>query len=284
LVAEGGGSSGGFRVQLRRVTAEIYRLDASGTAALARGGPQRVQDRAARLLWSLSPVARLRALDAVLEHGGGLELVTGSVETGDLAERGALPSPAGCLDQGASIDSVLAGRAVAGSVYRLAPAAKPIPDLGLLGHDSLLARVSRRVGGAVTPSPVLEEGRCVDDAVNNWGSPLDAAGGCGGYRPALASEGSLTMVGGEGQGLLVVAGDLRLTAGARFEGLVLVGGNLTVDGASELRGAARVRGRVRVEGGARVSGRVCAALLALRAAPALRRPLHLPGGGWLRPT
>jgi hypothetical protein len=284
LIAEGRGSSGGYRVELRRLTAEIYRLDAAGTAALARGGPQRVQDRVARLLWSLSPVARLRDFEAVVEHGEGLELGTGSLITDQLAERGALDSPAGCQDLGASLDSILVGRSFADVALRLAPAVKPLPELGLLAHDSLLARTTLRVGGMVTPTPTVVDGRCAPDASNNWGSPLDPAGPCGGFRPALGSEGALTMLGGEGQGLLVVAGDLRLTAGARFDGLVLVGGNLTVDAASELSGLARVRGRVRMDAGGKISASVCRALLALRAAPLLRRPVHVPGGGWLRPA
>ena len=82
--------------------------------------------------------------------------------------------------------------------------------------------------------------------------------------------------------MLLVAGDLHLTEGARYSGLVWVGGSLTLESGTLLEGAASVRGEVRVEAGSRVAGNLCAALLALHAAPALRRAVNLPESGWIR--
>lgn len=283
VLAEEAGSHGGFHVSLRRLTAEIYRIDGVGSAALARGGPQRVVDRTSRLLWALNPVERLRAIDAVVEHGGALELAPGAVDTLNLIGTGELDAPAGCRDLEPALDSVVRGRTFGEAMASLSPVGKPLPELGFLDHDTLLARVEGRAFGSVHPAPVVDAGMCVLEAASNWGSPSDPGGPCGGHRPAIASEDALTIVGGEGQGLLLVAGDLRLSEAARYAGLVLVGGDLTLDGSASLEGIVRVRGRVRVDGGAQIRGALCPALLALRATPALRRPLDLPGGGWLRP-
>jgi hypothetical protein len=147
----------------------------------------------------------------------------------------------------------------------------------------LLARIEFRVAGVVSPAPAADGGFCDTGAVLNWGSPSDSLGPCGGYRPRVASEGSLTLEGGEGQGVLVVDGDLRLRSGARYAGVVLVSGDLTLDGGALLQGLARVRGSVRVVAGSRLAGAFCPALLALEAGERLRRPLQIPGGGWIRP-
>jgi hypothetical protein len=277
---EGGPSGARFQVDLRRLSRELYWVEGTGFAALAPGGPERVRDRTARLLWALSPLQRISEVVAAVEHGGGTQAPSGAIGILDAGERRPFAAPVGCLDRGAALDS--AGVLLAATARTL-PAAPGLPALGLVGHDSLLARVEARTGGSVTPGPVVEEGRCVTAAPRNWGSPGAPEGGCGGHRPAVAAEGDLTLVGGEGQGLLVVTGDLRLTAGARYAGLVLVAGDLVLDGGAVLEGLARVRGQVRVEGGARIRGMYCPALLALEAGAALRRPLLLPGGGWIRP-
>ena len=73
------------------------------------------------------------------------------------------------------------------------------------------------------------------------------------------------------------------TQGA-YSGLVLVGGSLTVESGAQLQGIARVRGSVHVAAGSRIAGNLCTALLALEGAPGLRRPVHLPESGWLRPS
>ena len=276
-------AEGSFRVLLRPLTREILWMEGFGAAPLARAGPQRVATRVTRLLWALSPVERLRAFDGVVEHGGGLDLAPGGVDALRLFERGEHDAPAGCLDLGAELDSIRVGSTVGEATAVLPPPAGSLPTLGFLEHDSLLARVPGRAGGTVSPAPVTEGGRCVIEAASNWGSPLDPAGACGGHRPALAAEGDLTFAGGEGQGILLVTGNLRLTGGALFAGLAMVGGDLTVDAGARLHGVVRVGGRVRVSGGAGIVGAFCPALLALSAHPSLRRPIHLPGSGWIRP-
>jgi hypothetical protein len=281
VLDEGAVPGARFRVELRRISGEVYWVEGAGRAAVAEGGPERVVDRTARLVWALSPVERLRAFVAAVEHGGGVEAPDGSIETGDAGDRGAYAAPLGCRDRGAALDS--AGLLLAGAARTIAPDPGRIPALGFVAHDSLLARIPTRTGGSVTPGPEIREGRCVLGAPRNWGSPTAPEGPCGAYRPAIAAEGDLTLRGGEGQGLLLVTGDLRLTEGARFAGLVLVAGDLTVEGGSVLEGLARVRGRVRVDGGARISAMYCPALLALEVASSLRWPVHLPGAGWIRP-
>lgn len=119
------------------------------------------------------------------------------------------------------------------------------------GHfdwDALIAvantRLSNRITGAV-PRSADEE--CDTAAPENWGEPTRSNGGpCTSYYPVLYAAGDLVVDGGRGQGLLLVDGDLTLQGGFEFFGAVLVRGAL-------LGGA----------GGARVTGTVLIAELGL---------------------
>lgn len=278
---EGGAAGARFRADLRRLARELYWLEGMGRVAVRPGGPERVEDRTARLLWSASPVERVGAFVAAVEHGGAVEAPFGAIDVTSPRARGELPAPAGCRDRGDALDEV--GGWLSGAARTLSAVPERLPELGLLAHDSLLARIAPRAAGVVVPGPRVEEGVCVISAPLNWGSPSAPGGACGGHRPAVAAEGDLWMRGGEGQGILAVTGDLRLTDGARYAGLLLVGGDLTLEGGALVEGLLRVRGTVRVAPGASVVGRYCPALLALEGAASLRRPLQLPGAGWIRP-
>lgn len=281
LLAEGGPAGARYRVELRWLSREIAWFEGHGFAAAAAGGPERVTDRVARLAWALSPLERLAAFVAAVEHGGAAASPSGTVETLHLRDAGALASPRGCRDLTAELDS-LPGT-LHEAVWVLPSLEGRLPELGRLAHDSLLARIPRRTGEVVTPSPEVREGRCLLESSTNWGSPAAPEAPCGGHRPAVAAEGDLTLVGGEGQGLLLVTGDLRLAGGARYAGLILVGGDLVLEAGAVLEGVVRVRGSFLAAEGARLAARWCPALLALEAAPALRRPLPLPASGWIRP-
>jgi hypothetical protein len=280
LLARGNAADALYRVELARMSRELYWVEGVGAAALVARGPMRVRHRVGTIVWALSPVERLRAQSAAMEVGGSVEDPDGAIESWGARDFGAHDAPVGCRDRLAQIDSALAGRFFSPSRSVFLVSGR-VPALGLLDEDSLLARAPSRVLGTVSPTPVAELGACVSGSLN-WGSPSMPESPCGGRRVAIASEESLTLNGGEGQGLLVVRGDLHLTRGARFHGLALVSGDLRVDDGAVFVGMARVSGSLRVNHAARVSGRLCPALLALEAEPRLRRPLALPGSGWIR--
>jgi len=74
---------------------------------------------------------------------------------------------------------------------------------------------------------------CDSAARDNWGDPSAPASvaACRGYYPVVLAQGDLTLVGGTGQGILLVAGDLVVDGGFTFYGAVLVRGSLTMQGA-----------------------------------------------------
>ena len=125
-----------------------------------------------------------------------------------------------------------------------------VADTGMLlrfGHldweqlvEVASTRTSQRVTGA---APRSTDEECDTTDSNNWGEPTRwNSGVCMSYYPVIHAPGDLIVDGGRGQGLLLVDGDLTLQGGFEFVGAVLV------------RGAVRSG-----PGGARITGTVAMA-------------------------
>ena len=155
-----------------------------------------------------------------------------------------------------------------------------LPSLGLLGHDALTEGADLQVFGTVSPAPIRRLGRCAVPSPTNWGAPLDASDPCAAYKPVVASEGSLIVSGGQGQGVLLISGDAVFRSAARYYGLVVVAGDLEITEESEIHGLVRVRGAVFLRGRSCVVGSACAVLSALDAARQLRELAPIPGAAW----
>jgi hypothetical protein len=79
--------------------------------------------------------------------------------------------------------------------------------------------------------PVSTGGVCTKTTLN-WGDVNRAlpAGPCEPYFPTIHALGDLHISGGSGQGILLVDGDLSLSGGFAFTGIVIVRGSLTTTG------------------------------------------------------
>ena len=103
------------------------------------------------------------------------------------------------------------------------------------------SRVTVRVTGA---APRVSDEECDTAAPENWGEPNRWMGGpCTGYYPVIHAPSDLVMDGGRGQGVLVVEGNLTIQGGAEFTGVVLVRGAV-LDGP----GGGRVTGALSMAG------------------------------------
>lgn len=96
------------------------------------------------------------------------------------------------------------------------------------------------------------------------------------------SEESVVLAEGAWSGVLVVAGDLRLEGPAEVRGLVITTGDLEVDGDSRVEGVVRVGGDMRLDGRGAFVSNPCLLDEAFTEGE-LRQPLPIPSGSWLRP-
>lgn len=102
---------------------------------------------------------------------------------------------------------------------------------GDAGFDDLRSRATVMVpGGTRQIAPSAIGGVCNALDADNWGSPLQSSDPCGGRFPIVWSEGDLTITGGQGQGVLIVNGDLSVGGGFVFYGVILVRGRIATEG------------------------------------------------------
>ncbi|MEO6445767.1 MAG: hypothetical protein ABIZ91_13570 [Gemmatimonadaceae bacterium] len=72
----------------------------------------------------------------------------------------------------------------------------------------------------ITAAPALTPSGCDRTRNDNWGDP-SGAGPCGSYAPLIWARGDIELRGGAGQGVLLADGDVTLSAGATFAGVVI---------------------------------------------------------------
>jgi hypothetical protein len=130
-------------------------------------------------------------------------------------------------------------------------------------------------GGNLTTQPATSGTACNKTILTNWGDGLNRAGPCGSYFPIIHLRGSqeTTLNGVQGQGVLLVDGNLRIQGSYQFFGVVIIQGYLTTmgGGSSEahLWGTVMVKNptdhNISIGGHARVEYSKCAAMQALQA-------------------
>lgn len=107
---------------------------------------------------------------------------------------------------------------------------------------SLAARATIDIaGGTLAPKPSVVDGECDSADPLNWGDP-DGASPCADRYPIIHVVGSTTLASAStGQGILIVDGNVRVDGNARFVGVVIASGAIEVTGpGAEIVGAAFV--------------------------------------------
>jgi hypothetical protein len=164
----------------------------------------------------------------------------------------------------------------------LAGAVETYERFGTFERDSIAGAALQLTDDAVlsAPWPVAgSDGDCDASGVANLGDPLRILGAdspCADRFPVLHAPGNMRIEGGEGQGMLVVAGNLTLAGGTHYSGVAIVRGVLEITELSELHGSA-LASRIVVREGSHVRYSSCAIENALRAAA---EPVVPEGPAW----
>lgn len=98
----------------------------------------------------------------------------------------------------------------------------------------LTAAANKTYSGGQTVNgigPVTTGGACNTAVQSNWGDPgTNRTTPCATHFPVIYSQGDLKITGGRGQGILLVDGDLEVQGGFMFYGPVIVKGHLKTAG------------------------------------------------------
>jgi hypothetical protein len=88
-------------------------------------------------------------------------------------------------------------------------------------NDLVSAADIRLANGArVAPSPMVSTGSCTASD-SNWGDPASTESACANRSPLIVANGDLTIVGGAGQGALLVSGHLTIAGPFTFSGQIV---------------------------------------------------------------
>jgi len=163
------------------------------------------------------------------------------------------------------------------ALQRDAPPAGDFVDRPAVRAPAFVAAAPMRVASVtdVTIAPSTDaDGACPAAADSlSWGDPRRPSA-CGGHLPLVHVAGTLSAPRGRGQGVLVVDGDLLLDGGFEFWGVVAVGGRLAVRGTgNSVVGALVLRARPPVAhdlAGLSLRWSSCVVDAALRAAGTVR--------------
>jgi Tfp pilus assembly protein PilV len=105
-----------------------------------------------------------------------------------------------------------------------------------LNWSDLVGMATKTVSSGATLTgigPTVSGGNCDTGSATNWGDPLHtdpSVSSCQSYFPIIYAQGNLHLSGGEGQGILLVEGDLTVTGGLEFYGPVIVKGSMSTTG------------------------------------------------------
>lgn len=178
-------------------------------------------------------------------------------------------------DQVRFIGGCAGGSCVAGSPQVLNDAgvsAATFFDYGDFDWDGLVAMATKVLtpGTYTGINPRVTNGQCDVGLPNNWGAPEDPSSPCHRYFPVIYVPGSMAINGNAGQGLLVVDGDLRVQGGFRFFGLAIVRGALQTTGTGGhfnggVLAANQFMDQIDILGNAEVNYSSCAVARALQA-------------------
>lgn len=101
----------------------------------------------------------------------------------------------------------------------------------LLWADLVAAANIRLGAGTYTTQPSLRaDGSCNTNDVLNWGDGMNKTAPCGNYFPIIHLTGSSTLNNVQGQGILLVDGDLSVQGSYQFFGITIIQGALKTAG------------------------------------------------------
>jgi Tfp pilus assembly protein PilX len=263
-VAMDWGERSTFRVGSRALTAELSWMFAEGESNALP-----VPVRLGRLIWSLDPIARVVTTRAVASASW---VVAPGTSAGGWWSIPLAADSAAC--SAALVEMSLRGaRTPVGTRTTLDSVA-----LGRIPLAALEAFADLSVSGAVAPAPVVNGIVCQEGLPENWGDPSSSISPCARFFPSIWGPSDLRIVGGVGQGILMVTGAVSFSAGARFRGVVLAGRDVTVEAGSSIEGLVIGGSAIRVEPGGEIRGSACSAWAALNAATGLHFPIQIEPG------
>ncbi|MGH7520657.1 MAG: hypothetical protein ACREMI_05220 [Gemmatimonadales bacterium] len=236
------GGTGRYTGYSYRLGPNIFLLDVTGRDTRSFGGSIAGGGGARQRIGMVARIAPIEfGIRASLTTQGGVSVGgnaeidgTDQIPTGWASCDPPGPSQAGVRDNGGTV-----GTSGAGTVQGNPPVVNDpsinsgtFTTFGGSTYTQLAARATiQHPGGNINTAPSLDgAGACNKDDINNWGDPHNPAAPCGNYFPIIHVAGSLFINNEQGQGILLVDGDLTVNGSWDFYGIVIILGDLKTAG------------------------------------------------------
>lgn len=266
-------------------SADVERLSGPRFLIQARAvTPGRAEASAAAVVRGVDPAELWSAFPAALTTAGAVEIMGEAAVLGFSGEPASDSEEPECLAAATATMESIFGSAERPAI--LHPTVDQVAELSLGPLDGpTLRRVADRIAaGPTAPHPVANPEGCDQGAPANWGAPLEPASPCADYFPLIHAPEGLQLIGGQGQGILVVDGDLGMSGDAEFHGAVAVTGRLRLEGRARIVGAVVVFGdadRTTLDDGSSLAYGPCALQSALSRTTASRRAYNSGDRNWI---
>jgi hypothetical protein len=235
----GSGSYGGYSYKLGP---NLFLIDvtgrdrASAAGAIAGGGGARQR---IGLITRIAPVDF--GIHASLTTQGGVSLqgnanVNGAdqIPTGWMACEPPGVAQPGIRDNGGNVTTGGNGNVVGNPAVVNDPTLDntDFTQFGGATYAELAARATITLPtGTYKTQPVVDgAGACDHSVLTNWGDGVNPASACGSYFPIIHIAGSAVLNGDQGQGILLVDGNLQVNGSYQFFGITIIQGDLTTAG------------------------------------------------------
>jgi len=235
------GSYGGY---VYRLNDNLYLIDVTGHDTVSGAGGNGGSGRARQRVGLLTRIKVLQLNVQASLTTGNSDALSGQA-TVDGTDHippgwpscGALgPSLAGVRsDQGTTVDTSGSARIIGTPPVMIDPSVSDttFSRFGDVSYSQLAARANLTLGSQNFSSsigPVVTNGVCDKTVLTNWGDGANPTQPCGGYFPIVHITGDATINGVQGQGILLIDGDLNVQGGFQWFGITIVQGTLKTSG------------------------------------------------------
>ena len=238
------GGTGSYSGVIRKLNSQLYLVDMTGRDRASAGGTISGGGARQRLGWLM----RIRLLQIGI---GGALTTKGSIRLAGNAYvdgRDHIPdgwttancdtvgdtTKAGIRAPDSAVVTTGGGPHVAGNPPILKDTSvhqSTFEQFGDVNYTQLAALATVQLpGGNYKTQPVLTGGACDKSDLTNWGDGMNPAAPCGSYFPIVHIAGDATLNGDQGQGILLVDGDLEIDGSYQYYGIVLARGRLKTAG------------------------------------------------------
>ena len=236
------GGTGSYSGTWYRMGPNIFLIDITGQDARTNAGQNNSGGGARQRVGMIARIAPIEfGIRASLTTQGGVSVGgTAEIDGNDQNPLGWAscdapgPAQAGVRDNGGTVGTSGSGEVNGNPPVVNDPTitSSSFTTFGGSTFAQLAARATiQHPGGNVNTVPSFNaDGSCRTTDLNNWGDPHNPTSRCGNYFPIIHVNGSLTVNNQQGQGILLVEGDLTVNGSWDFYGIVIILGDLRTAG------------------------------------------------------